>query len=87
MPAGQPLQVGDVIQVFFEEPRVGPFAAICTDTEKGEYREVYLLPSRELAWRVSDGGHCLVMPTPGYYADDWVGSSLPPISWQFIPRA
>lgn len=81
---GQPLRVGDTVQAFihYGSERVGPFAATCVQEDPLLIR---ITPGVKEAWRVNvDPYH--VQSTPGFHADDWVGSGHSPVEWNWIPR-
>lgn len=82
MPRGSGLQVGDVVQAFLNGEGE-PIAAMCVSCFP---LSVVLFPNSLIAWRVASNQMYQVMSTPGYRHDDWVGSSLLPLSWEWIPR-
>lgn len=82
--------VGRIVHIYLHpanraDDRVGPYAAIVTDVNPAYFSAQPFSAGHHAAWRMPPSIQC--KHGQGFKADDWVGASLPPVSWEFPPRS
>lgn len=81
--------VGRIVHLYLHpnnsaDKRVGPFAAIVVQVTPSDFTIHPFGNEHSDGWMMPLGIRC--PHTQGFKADDWMGASLPPVSWEFPPR-